>query len=228
MADCTLRSRGPGDLWLVQVYWIMDLFCFVFNRCPNLEVLSIKSCPNVTDESMLKLASACPKLKELDISYCYEISHKSLLALGQKCPHLATLKRNLMNGLDPSQHIGIVPTSYLNASPQDGDSEAAAIANFMPQILHLELRFSKLTARGLALITERCKDLEHLDLTGCVNVPNRDIANLTSGLTNLKNVKKTNFYIPRAGFNAERYGHWSLYDDRFQTNAFRFWYLNKE
>ncbi|XP_076958353.1 F-box protein SKIP1-like [Bidens hawaiensis] len=195
---------------------------FVAKRCPNLEVLSIKSCPNVTDESMLKIASACPKLKELDISYCYEISHKSLLALGQKCPHLSTLKRNLMNGLDPSQHIGIVPTSYLNACPQDGDSEAAAIANFMPQILHLELRFSKLTARGLALITERCKDLEHLDLTGCVNVTNRDIANLTSGLTNLKNVKKTNFYIPRAGFNAERYGHWSLYDDRFQTNAFRF------
>ncbi|XP_076936455.1 F-box protein SKIP1-like, partial [Bidens hawaiensis] len=189
--------------------------------CPNLEILSIKSCPNVTDESMIKIAFTCPKLKELDISYCYEISHKSLLALGQKCPHLSTLKRNLMNCLDPSQHIGIVPTSYLNACPQDGDSEAAAIGKFMPQILHLELRFSKLTPRGLALITERCKNLEHLDLWGCVNVKNRDIANLTSGLTNLKTVKKINFYIPRSGVNAERYGHWRLYDDRFQTDAFR-------
>nr|GEU80198.1 F-box protein SKIP1 [Tanacetum cinerariifolium] len=193
----------------------------VAQRCPNLEVLSIKSCPNVTDESMVKLASGCPKLKELDISYCYEISHESLLMLGRKCTNILTLKRNLMNWLDPSHHIGIVPTSYLNACPQDGDSEAAAIANLMPQLLHLELRFSKLTARGLALISERCKNLESLDLSGCVNVTSRDIVNSTANLTKLKNLKKPNFYIPRSNFHTERYGHWRLYDERFQTDAFR-------
>ncbi|KAF5789440.1 putative F-box domain, leucine-rich repeat domain superfamily, F-box-like domain superfamily [Helianthus annuus] len=194
----------------------------VAQRCPNLEVLSIKSCPNVTDESMIKIASGCPKLKELDMSYCYEISHESIQALGRKCTNISILKRNLMNWLDPSEHIGIVPTSYLNACPQDGDSEAAAIGNLMPQLLHLELRFSKLTARGLALISQGCKNLEYLDLSGCVSVTSRDIENSTSGLTNLKNVKKNNFYIPRsASVHAERYGHWRLYDERFQTDAFR-------
>ncbi|KAK9053918.1 hypothetical protein SSX86_024993 [Deinandra increscens subsp. villosa] len=192
-----------------------------FNRCPNLEVLSIKSSANVTDKCMIKLASGCCKLKEVDISYCYEISHESLLTLGRKCTNISILKRNLMNWLDPSQHIGIVPTSYLNACPQDGDSEAAAIGNFMPQILHLELRFSKLSARGLALISQGCKNLEYLDLSGCANVTSRDIANSTSSLTNLKNIKKPNFYIPRSGYPAERYGHWRLYDERFQTDAFR-------
>lgn len=193
----------------------------MLNRCPNLEVLSIKSCKNVTDESIVKIASGCPKLKELDISYCYEISHESIAILGKKCTNIQTLKRNLMNWLDPSEHVGIVPIDYLNAYPQDGDSEAAAIGNLMPQLLHLELRFSKLRARGLALISEGCKNLEYLDLSGCVNVTSRDIANSTSKLTNLKNIKKPNFYIPNSAFHAERYGHLSLYDERFQTDAFR-------
>ncbi|KAI3827555.1 hypothetical protein L1987_01632 [Smallanthus sonchifolius] len=223
--DNMLRSVvdwSDGDLAEIRVRHCSDLsLSLVAQRCPNLEVLSIKSCPNVTDDSMIKLASGCPKLKELDISYCYEISHESLLVLGRKSTNITVLKRNLMNWLDPSEHIGIVPTSYLNACPQDGDSEAAAIGNFMPQILHLELRFSKLSARGLALISQGCKDLEYLDLSGCMNVTSRDIANATSSLTSLKNVKKPNFYIPRSGFHAERYGHWRLYDDRFQTDAFR-------
>ncbi|KVH88849.1 F-box protein SKIP1-like [Cynara cardunculus var. scolymus] len=223
--DNMLRSVvnwSDGGLTQIRVRHCSDRsLSLVAQRCPNLEVLSIKSCPNVTDESMVNLASGCPKLRELDISYCYEISHESLVMLGRKCTKIVTLKRNLMNWLDPSQHIGIVPTDYLNACPQDGDSEVAAIGHFMPQLLHLELRFSKLSAKGLALVSEGCKNLEYLDLSGCVNVTSRDIANAASNLTKLKNIKKPNFYIPRSVFHTERYGHWRLYDERFQTDAFR-------
>ncbi|KAI8001264.1 F-box protein SKIP1 [Camellia lanceoleosa] len=131
----------------------------------NLQVLSIKSCPNVTDESIVKIASGCPKLRELDVSYCYEISYKSLALIGKNCPDLKILKRNFMNWLDLSQHVGI------------GDSEAAAIGKFMPHSLHLELRFSKLSAKGPVLICEGCPNLEYLDLSGCANMTGRDIVN---------------------------------------------------
>ncbi|KAM7472916.1 hypothetical protein LguiA_011099 [Lonicera macranthoides] len=193
----------------------------VSQRCPNLQVLSIKSCPNVTDVSMVKIASGCPKLTELDISYCYEISHESLAIIGRHCPNLKILKRNLMNWLDPSQHVGIVPNEYLNACPQDGDSEAASIGKFMPNLLHLELRFSKFTAKGLSFISKGCPNLEYLDLSGCANVTGRDIANACLEMKNMKNIKKPNFYIPRSVFHTERYGHWQLYDERFQTDVFR-------
>lgn len=196
------------------------LYVFSF-RCPNLQVLSIKSSPHVTDAIMAEIASGCPKIKELDVSYCYEISHKSLAIIGSHCPNIHMLKRNLMNWLDPSQHIGIVPNEYLNACPQDGDSEAAAISKFMPHLLHLELRFSKLTARGLTLISEGCEDLEYVDLSGCANVTSRDIAYTSSNLRKLKTIKKPNFYIPRSVFHTERYDHWRLYDERFQTDVFR-------
>lgn len=183
-------------------------------------VLSIKSCPNITDRSMTKIAFRCTKLRELDISYCYEISHESLVLIGRNCPNLEVLKRNFMNWLDPSQHVGVVPNDYLNACPQDGDSEAAAIGKSMPCVEHLEIQFSKLSARGLTSICEGCPNLKYLDLSGCMNLTSRDIANASSGLKDLE-IIKPNFYIPRSFFHAERYGHWRLYDERFQTDVFR-------
>lgn len=184
-------------------------------------MLSIRSCPCVTDDSISRIALSCPKLTELDISYCYEITHESLVLIGRNCPNLKVLKRNLMNWLDPSQHQGIVPDEYLNACPQDGEYEATAIANSMPGLECLEIRFSKLTAKGLNSICQGCPKLEFLDLSGCANLTSRDIVNASSSLVHLKEIKKPNFYIPRSVFHTERYGHWSLYDERFQTDIFR-------
>ncbi|GKV03285.1 hypothetical protein SLEP1_g15616 [Rubroshorea leprosula] len=170
---------------------------------------------------MAQISFFCPKLRELDISYCYEISHESLLFIGRNCPNLKILKRNLMNWLDTSQHAGIVPYDYLNACPQDGDTEASAIGKFMPNLEHLEIRFSKLSAKGLLSICEGCLNLEYLDLFGCANLTSRDIACASSNMKNLKEIKKPNFYIPRSVFHTDRYGHWRLYDERFQTDIFR-------
>ncbi|KAG6411520.1 hypothetical protein SASPL_129603 [Salvia splendens] len=102
--------------------------------------------------------------QELSSCYRYEISDKSLATIGSRCPNMHVLKRNLMNWLDPSQHVGIVPYEYLNACPQDGDSEVAAIANCMPHLLRFELRFLKLTAKGVTLISEGCKELDYIDV----------------------------------------------------------------
>ncbi|TKY54682.1 F-box protein SKIP1 [Spatholobus suberectus] len=153
----------------------------VAQRCPNLEVLSIKA--------VLVIALSCPKLRELDISYCYEITHESLVLIGRNCPNLKILKRNFMNWLDPSQHRGIVPDEYLNACPQDEESEAAAIANYMPGLEWLEIRFCKLSAKGLNSICQGCPNLEFLDLSGCANLTSRDIANASSSLVHLKEIK---------------------------------------
>ncbi|CAN4101573.1 unnamed protein product [Withania somnifera] len=186
-----------------------------------LQVLSIKDSPHVTDEIMSNIGFQCPLLRELDISFCYEVSHKSLSLIGQHCPNLQILRRNFMNWLDPSEHVGVVPKEYLDACPQDGDLEAAAVGKYMPQLLQLEIQFSKLTNKGLTLISKGCTNLEHLDLSGCVNVTSREISNVSSNLKNLKTMKKPNLYIPRSLFHTERYGHWQLYDERFQTDVFR-------
>ncbi|KAK2632518.1 hypothetical protein EUGRSUZ_L01446 [Eucalyptus grandis] len=223
--DAMLRSAvgwSDGSLAAIRARHCSDhALDLVAERCPNLQVLSIKSCQSVTNASMARIASRCANLRELDISYCHEVSHKSLVLIGRNCPNLKVLKRNLMNWLDPSQHEGVVPTEYLNACPQEGDSEAAAIGKYMPQLEHLEIRFSKLTAKGLTSICDGCLDLMHLDLLGCANLTSRDIVNATSNLKNLQDIIKPNFYIPRSVLHTERYGHWQLYDQRFQTDVFR-------
>ncbi|XP_065847659.1 F-box protein SKIP1-like [Euphorbia lathyris] len=193
----------------------------VAERCPNLLVLSIRSCPNVTDASMFQIAFKCTKLREIDISYCYKISREALVMIGRNCPNLKVLKRNLLNWLDPSQIVGIVPDEYLNAFPQDGDEEAAAIAEFMPNLNRLELRFSTLTRKGLSSICEACLNIEYFDLAGCANLASREIANAASSLKNLKDMKKSNYYIPRSVMHTERYGHWRLFDERFQNDVIR-------
>lgn len=125
-----------------------------------------------------------------------------------------------MNWPDPSQYKGIVPNDYLNAIPQDGDREAQAIANNMKNLHHLELHFSNMTSIGLSYIAKECEDLEFLDLSGCVNLTSRSMEEASTNLKNLKRLVKPNFFIPRSTFNMERYGHWQLYDERFQTGAF--------
>ncbi|KAJ6372506.1 hypothetical protein OIU76_026914 [Salix suchowensis] len=202
--DSMLRSVitfSDGSLTEIRTQHCSDhSITFAAERCPNLQVLSIKSCRNVTDASMAQIAYKCAKLKELDISFCFEISHESLMA---------------------PNTLGLCPDDYLNSCPQDGDWEADAIGKYMPNLVHLELRFSKMSAKGLVSVCEGCLNLEYLDLSGCANLTSRDIVNATSGLKNLKEIKKPNFYIPRSVFHTERYGHWRLYDERFQTDIFR-------
>ncbi|EAZ42126.1 F-box protein SKIP1 [Oryza sativa Japonica Group] len=223
--DAMLRSASSlaaGELREVRVrHCSDDALAFAAERSPKLSILSIRSSPSVSDRSMFIVASSCHMLTELDISYCHEVSYKSLEMIGQNCRNLNVLKRNIFNWLDSSEHVGIVPDDYLRDCPQDGDREAIAISKFMQNLKHLVIRFSKLSVVGLNAISGGCKELEVLDLYGCANLTLRGIQQATSNMKNLKELENPNFYIPRSSFHMGRYGHWQLYDERFQTNVFQ-------
>ncbi|GLJ48127.1 hypothetical protein SUGI_1016180 [Cryptomeria japonica] len=213
---------GGGNLRELHVRHCSDeSIAYMAQRCPNIQRLSIKTCQNVTDTSVCQIASGCYKIEELDISYCYNISHASLEKIGANCKYLTTLKRNMLNSLDPSEHRDAIPTEYINMAPLSGDDEATVFAKYMPNLKHLEIKFSKLSPKGLRILVDGCPNLEHLDLFGCLNLRSRELDEVTANAKNLKVLIKPNFFIPRASFNAERYGHWQLYDERFQTNAFQ-------
>ncbi|KAL1210520.1 putative F-box/LRR-repeat protein 19 [Cardamine amara subsp. amara] len=108
---------------------------FHFERCLKLELLWIKSCRNVTDASMMKIASNCSNLEELDMSYSYGITHESLTMLGRNCQNLKILKRNLYPRpnpyfLDPLMPIIIAPLDYLARYPKNGNVEADINCNW--------------------------------------------------------------------------------------------------
>lgn len=176
-------------------------------RCPKLEVLWIKSCPNVTDASMVNIASNCPNLKELDMSYSYGISLESLIMLGKNCKNLMILKRNLYPRLDPHMPTIVAPLDYLATYPKYANVEAEIIAIHMPQLKHLEFRYTTLTATGLALICGKCVDLEYMDLYGCISLRSEEISASTSSLKNLREVNTPNFNFPMAILRMSRPGN---------------------
>ncbi|KAG2313372.1 hypothetical protein Bca52824_024929 [Brassica carinata] len=161
--------------------------------CPKLEVLWIKSCPNVTDASMAKIATNCPNLREIDVSYSYCISHEALFMLGRHCQNLEILKRNLLPRQGPNLPTVVVPVDYILAFPRYGNIESRIIGRHMPRLKHLELRYSTMTVRGLTWLCGGCSNLEHLDLCGCVSLSNSDITRCTSNLKNLMQINKPDF-----------------------------------
>ncbi|KAL6199094.1 hypothetical protein ACLB2K_028881 [Fragaria x ananassa] len=197
--DSILRSVAEwreGSLREIRTGNCSDVsLSFVAERCPNLEVLSIKCSSNVTDASMAHIALRCSMIMELDISFCHGISHESLLLIGRNCPNLTILKRNFLNIPDYSGAAGVVPYGYLdilytNRSEDRVSEEADAIGKSMPNLKYLELRFSKVTAKGLGLIYAGCRKLEYLDVFGCENLTRRAIDNAMSELPNLKEIRK--------------------------------------
>ena len=109
--------------------------------------------------------------------------------IGKNCPNLKVLKRNRLH---PTQHVEVVPARFLNVSPQDGGSEAAAIANSMPHLEWLAIGYPKLTVKGLKLICQGCPNLEFLDLSGIATakLTSQDIDDASSSLLHLKNIKR--------------------------------------
>eukprot|EP00252_Welwitschia_mirabilis_P015479 TRINITY_DN34023_c0_g1_i1.p1 TRINITY_DN34023_c0_g1~~TRINITY_DN34023_c0_g1_i1.p1 ORF type:complete len:308 (+),score=52.13 TRINITY_DN34023_c0_g1_i1:156-1079(+) len=198
-----------------------DALSYVAKRCPNLEYLSIKACQGVTDASLCEIASGCPLIKELDISYSHNISCSSLEKVGLACKDLIMVKRNMLNTLDPSEIRNVVPRDYIYSAQWKDDEEAACFAKFMPNLRHFDMRFAKLSAKGLNALINGCTQLEHLDLYGCSNIPGREIDNVSKNAKNLKTFTRPNLFYPISAFHVERYGHWRLYDDRFQTNVFQ-------
>ncbi|CAN7032801.1 hypothetical protein BRARA_H01400 [Brassica rapa] len=209
--DSFLRSvvdRSEGGLTEIRVRHCTDRsLSYAAERCPKLEVLWIKSCPNVTDASMTKIASNCPNLKELDMSYSYGISHESLVMLGRNCNNLKILKRNLYPRLDPNMPTIIAPLDYLATYPKHANVEAEVIGRHMPQLKQLEFRYTTLTAKGLALVCEGCSDLEYMDLYGCISLRSEEITRWTSSLMSLREINKPNFMFPMAILRMSRPDH---------------------
>ncbi|KAG6555460.1 hypothetical protein Mapa_002691 [Marchantia paleacea] len=129
---------------------------YLAEKCPQLTVLSIRDSIMINDESAVRLAERCTRIEELDLSDCYNMSAKSIEVFGKKCPQLIGFARNMIN------------MNLYEDSPPRGDEEASAIAMYMVNLKHLELkRMSTLTGVGLMHIASSCKHLENLNISCC-------------------------------------------------------------
>eukprot|EP00250_Pteridium_aquilinum_P008553 c18030_g1_i1 orf=558-1556(-) len=106
----------------------------------------------VTEDCMCQLASHFASVTFLDVSGCI-LTRASVESFGKHCRLMTRLNLNMY----PQQ----------SSNRTVGDDMAFAIAQYMPQLKHLEMAYGTLTNTGLKAVLEKCTSLEHLDLRGC-------------------------------------------------------------
>lgn len=192
------------------------------SRCSSVRYVSVVSSCGITDLSICHIAKFCPQLEVLDVSECQNLTSYSLEQIGLNCKSLTVLKRNRFIGdYDPGRKSLLPPEYSRTTSPANADAEVHVFSKLMPNLKHLELRYSKLSDQGLLSLVDGCTNLEHLDLIGCLNLTRRALDAAGEKLPNLKVFLKSTAPV-RNHLDIARYGHWQLYDERFQSGFFQF------
>lgn len=170
-----LLSRSQGRLLHITVptlYRSRSLYLLP-HGAPLLEKLHIPECK--VDNKWAKFAAPLmPNLMDLNFNYCSDkLSFKGLEAFGRSCKKITHLRRN--RWIEDERSDGL--TGYYLYDREDigypylyggaTDREAMAIAEYYPNLKHLELQGNWLTEKGLEAIMSKCPLLEYLDLEGC-------------------------------------------------------------
>lgn len=140
----------------------------LLNHCrPYLIHLNLRGCTCLREASFLAI-SACSNLQDLNLSECTSLTDSALLLIAQGC------------------HILL----YLNISHTSiTDSGMRTIARYFGNLQFLSLAFCyKFTDKGMMYLAESkcCKNLEHLDLSGCLQLTPLGFKQLSGNCDQLK------------------------------------------
>jgi len=133
--------------------------------CRYLNLCVLSQCPKLTDEGLKAFMQCCPCLVRLQLQRCNAITHKGLLAALILCQgNLQTLRLSECNGV---QDQGLLPTEF----------------QLNPLALKsLQILYCKGLGNGyLAVMGHCCPSLEHLNLSGLVDVTDEAVMMILQG-----------------------------------------------
>ncbi|KAK4833719.1 hypothetical protein QYF36_009963 [Acer negundo] len=138
------------------------------SRCPNLAVLKLGICLNITDEGLTHVGMGCPKLVELDLYRSVEITDPGISAIASGCPDLEMVNIAYCKDITDSSLMSLSKCSRLNTFESRG----------CPLI----------TSLGLAAIAVGCRQLAKLDIKKCHNVDDVGMLPLAHFSQNLRQI----------------------------------------
>lgn len=133
--------------------------------CRYLKLCALSQCPMLTDEGLKAFLQFCPCLVSLQLERCNAITHTGLIAALTDCkPTLQMLGLSKCNGV---QDQGLLPAEF-QLNPLTLKS--------------LRIMYCKgLGDDGLAVIGRCCPSLEHLNLSGLVDVTDEAVMMILQG-----------------------------------------------
>lgn len=121
-------------------------------RPGKLKRICLTNCRDITGSGLSRAVKRLPQLEELHLYYI-TINAEDIEFIGENCPQLRSF---IMNKEYRRPH-----------KEYDGDANALAIANNMPELRHLQVFGNKMTNEGLKAILESCLHLKSLDVRRC-------------------------------------------------------------
>ncbi|EFJ37627.1 hypothetical protein SELMODRAFT_437235 [Selaginella moellendorffii] len=181
--------------------------CRISKDCKGLESLKMESCSLITEDGLCGLGEGCPRLEELDFTEC-NMSDTGLKYIS-KCTALRSLKLGFCSTITDKgvAHIGARCCNLRELdfyrSKGIGDAGVAAIASGCPKLKLLDLSYcSKITDCSLQSLSQ-LRELQRLELRGCVLVSSTGLAVMASGCKRLTEIDiKRCSQIGNAGVSA--------------------------
>ncbi|CAI8587613.1 unnamed protein product [Vicia faba] len=153
----------PNNSWLIDQIIIMFVSAF-----PNLQLLDLKSCKNISLQAIVQVLKRCRKISHLDLSFCNLTSGLNLLEMNFQVPHLKML--NL-------------------TSSQVDDATLHVISKNCSGLLQLLLiNCSRCTHKGVKHVVENCTQLREINLNNCLNVHTNVAASMLFSSPSLRKI----------------------------------------
>ncbi|XP_053387495.1 uncharacterized protein LOC123542197 [Mercenaria mercenaria] len=179
LTDCRfLTNKGVKFLVMrcpqIEVLRVMRCFdltdvafegLYSLGLCSNLRALYMDGCCRITDNTVLEVSEACPQLRTLHLNQCTRISDSSIIRIAQNCPHLTNLQ--------------------LDHCSQVTDEAMSEIVMGCPDMMYLNLMCCGITDKGVKCIAKLSK-LTNLDLSNLPRLTSDSVVYLSKFCKNLQ------------------------------------------
>lgn len=154
--------------------------------CPHLSYLSLASNPQLSSVGWGAL-QAETSLKALDISRCHQVRDEDFALILRACPHLIELNLEECDKLT--------------------DQAFFEIARSLSQLIGLNLSHCSITNGLLAEILSRCRFLQRLDLTRCLEITERGLLQALKPASALRELTLRHCRIPASALEEIKQQH---------------------
>ncbi|XP_048583143.1 F-box/LRR-repeat protein 2-like [Nematostella vectensis] len=172
-----MRCQNLKIINISECFSLTDAgFLELTQNCSNIEALTFVQPPKTVTIHGLRSIENLKRLRELNISQCAAVSDEFLFALGQSCICLTSLNIEAcgpaitdagLQSLAPCFQLKKLVISYLDEVTHDFINHLGQNINLQTFIVRACPGF---TDEGVKCTLRFFKDLEHLDLSGCLNI----------------------------------------------------------
>jgi hypothetical protein len=168
---------------------LWELACTISHRMAKLD---LSGCPLVNDDIMSVLAPRIPHVIHLNLNGCYQLTSNGVNTIAQHCRSLRELFLSkisenretslleLVNSLPHLLKLDLSGNMHVN------DVVLAEIASKLPQLELLNVTATKISDRGLRLVSEHLPNLTSFSLAGCVGITNESLSCIAKFCQSLK------------------------------------------